>query len=264
MNIVIGTAALLPWTELEAWARTLQRHTPYTRNVLLADPAEHYRELERYGIEVIDANLLDEGRAGVCKYRWREIANFLERQSAHAYVLTTDTRDVVFQANPFAFIARDDVSVRVPGEGIKLGDEMWNWTALNVLAPKTAESLRDREVVCAGVVCGPALSMYDLATALFKYSPRGWLDQSLLNVLTYAPLTIMDWAPRVEVIPNDAGWVAQCGVALAPRLACLREKFTCDPPPVSFGRPVTPISNLRYAIVHQYDRVPELLGLRNL
>lgn len=244
--MILGVVRDLPWGTLVPWAKTA-RAVYDGRIVLLADPPSDYAPLEAYGVEIFPADLKTEGTCDLCRVRWREIATFLEGVSEN--VLVTDVRDVIFQRNPLPQI-RDQILI---GSEIKPHKACpWSTHWIQQVAPQQCEELANEPVLCAGVIGGPVEYMRELARRLYEKTPQmscgcaggaaHMLDQAVLNVLFRNGLSAL-----AEISHPHSAWVFHC-------MGWLGDSRIENGTVVSRSGPP-------FAILHQYDKVPELAGI---
>lgn len=161
-------------------------------------------------------------------------------------VIATDVRDVLFQADPFAD-ADNDLQFFVEAEDKALADHAFNLKHLRALLGEgLAQDLGRRSCVCVGVVAGPRDAMLRFCRALLLLCaiPRSNVggsfgaDQAACNVIAHLNLV----GGRIR--PNYTR-VATIGLTEPDRL-----RF-------EGGRILNPDGSSS-AIVHQYDRLPEI------
>jgi hypothetical protein len=61
----------------------------------------------------------------------------------------------------------------------------------------------------------------------------------------------------IQIVSSEEGWCCQLGTTLDPRIKDIYAPFLLEPVPTLVGDVITTSSGKEYALVHQYDRVPE-------
>jgi len=187
------------------------------------------------------------------------------------YVVTTDMKDVVFQANPI-FVMRhildlDDhnLGIVAAGECLKYKDEAWGRDNFErCFGPFFYETFKENEIYNVGTIAGRFQNVKDLCLQIFQMSlnrPIPIVDQAVFNFLLYnEPYK----STTLFTKPED-GWSTQAGTTADPRKI---EEFrinhlhpNCEPILNEFGI-VFPgeDDDCPITIVHQWDRVPAWAG----
>lgn len=180
--MIVGVSVGLTPAQLQPWAASARKHWG-GRIVLLAQDPPLYEGLAKtYQLELRTAWLKrDHDPCGVYKYRWEELASFLYRETRNEPVLFTDTRDVVFQREPF-----------YPGTGLYVATEGrtfttcdWNRERMQLWFKDQYDRSKDWLTYCAGVVQAPASALHDFARIISKNlgSRSGEADQAAFNLV---------------------------------------------------------------------------------
>jgi len=182
----------------------------------------------------------------------------LEAWDEDGIVMSCDIRDVVFQGNPFnEVIKRMRYDMLYVSENIDFR-EQWNGIMLKYGFPHLFEKMLMRPVYNCGVMAGKAgaakqmyKELFDLANSASSYAK--FKDQEILLVPDQAAYSILvnlgSWKSKGTVTSNIEGLVFTA--ATAPfdiKRAVVRDGFLCN----HLGQ--------RYTIVHQYDRLSEILN----
>lgn len=182
----------------------------------------------------------------------------------YRFAIMTDVRDVIFQRNPIPWLK----GVIAPGaviaasEGIKFKDEEWNRTNLiNGFGERfySVVGADDWKAYNVGTLAGYAQPLCKLFLEIYEMTHRNYYpsDQSAFNVL-------VNYLARDVCYPMSmlAPWAAQLGTTHDPTKPWLWERLV-DPRPTIVmpeGKVITR-EGAEYAIIHQWDRVPELKAL---
>ena len=115
---------------------------------------------------------------------------FLNQNPQYEYVIHTDLTDVFFQANPFDCVNLDKLTVS--SENIKIKNENWNKTMMNIMFPKdTVYAIEEGNILCSGVIAAPKTIFIELCNKIADESlkllslPSRGADQPILNKLIY-------------------------------------------------------------------------------
>jgi hypothetical protein len=163
-------------------------------------------------------------------------------------VLLTDVRDVVFQQNPFEFPIPDQIYVAMENPDIPVG--ACPWTSQWLLAgypPEVLERLKDKDLSCAGTTLArvPHMMRYlDLMLAEIAGMKNAFTcaDQAAHNLLLHDGKL-----DPVQKLRNFEGPILTVGSEPRYELSANNELVNRD--------------GSRIAIIHQYDRHPQLLRL---
>lgn len=251
MDIVIGGVAAYGYEQIRVWSRSLVASGFSGRKVLLAfhlEP-EVIRQIEADGVEVLPAQAAGPARVNVYMQRFWDIAMLLGRQR-YRYAVTTDVRDVVFQADPVTWLETHLGShdLVVSDEGVAFSDQPWNRTNLHdAYGQGAVELLRNDSIVNVGVFAGKAEAVRTTALATYLFSLMGAAQARVADQAAFNLLLKWGCFPNVLRTNSTATFAAQLHVNLERgRQPHLADGLVCN----AAGTP--------YAIVHQYDRSSEL------
>jgi len=176
------------------------------------------------------------------------------REHPHAFsrVLISDTRDVVFQANPFLEQWPYGIHCFFESKEVSIGTESFTKSWVQYLfGEDVLDHLQDLPVSCSGVSLGslqPVINYLEAMTKILDCSSvdlsRHGLDQGAHNYLVHNRLS-----PSIHM-HNDCSW-------LVATISGFRKINA-----IHFDRSLNvlrPSSQIAVPILHQYDRVPSLL-----
>lgn len=240
-DLVIGLASGIPVTNLAIFAGSL-RAVSNARLVIFIDSVDdEIRALaRRRNIEFI---LCGTHNFHPSTFRWPLIAEYLAQHRFRG-VLFADVRDTAFQADPFRLL--DGTFQTFQGVSKKIGECGWNggWIR-DCFGEKKLRSVAQKPILCSGV----SLADYDLALNYaqsmtrviqqknFKNCERNGVDQGVHNVLVH------DGRVQARVIPQTDALIAN----LQARIANVKNNLVYRAK-----------DNQKVAVVHQYDRFPDL------
>ncbi|WP_270935765.1 hypothetical protein [Falsiroseomonas oryzae] len=256
-SLVMGLAANYGPAELAPFVRSLRAggHAGEAVLLLAGNPPETRAFLEVHGVRAVHAEALpllamSPNSARMFCYLDHLIGEVLAADGTTPYrhVLLTDTRDVVFQGDPFARAGAAEALFFLERPGRTIGGCPVNagWMRL-ALGEAGLRRWADAPVSCAGTFLATprALLAYLLHMCrLILLAPpaarQSGIDQAIHNHILQAGLV-----PGTLAVPNG-------------------DAVTTVPDDAPHGLAVAPDGLLRHAdgraseIVHQYDRVPEL------
>ena len=276
-DIVIGCITGYSFDKIKPWVNSLDRSGFDGLKIVLCynidfDVAE---ELTKRGYTIFAFERDDENRKlvynkenfNICLDRFAHIPFFLNRlenKDQYRYIIHTDVKDVVFQSNPSTWLENNigDKEINVGSESLRYKDEPWGKQNIYLsFGPLIAERMQDNEIYNAGTISGKFQSFLDLCTNIFLSSGGapanvpggGGPDQAALNVL----LNLKSYKDITNFAKSEDGYAAQLGTTADPRRIEQDRQFLLGPEPKMVGDEVCTSTGIPFAIVHQYDRVPE-------
>lgn len=248
------------FTKIFAWAKSFEKHVPNGRAVLLAVDLtlEDKQNLNLHGIAFHEVEV--KKGLTVNDSRLKATVDYL-KQSNFDRLMVTDVFDVVFQANPFLKPDWNNYSFFVGGEGILHSEEPWNMDVLRKAFPTYANTMRDHQVVCSGVLCGTRSELIRIIDRMRDLVDNAELghdirDQAALNIMI-----AQGEIPKGFTFKVSDGWVVHAAVS-GPTFQHenwgfkqLLEK--------RYGLPklgedsILTHNDQKYDIVHQFNRIDE-------
>jgi hypothetical protein len=265
-DLILGAVDHYTFYEIAPFLLSL-RQTDYRGHIcLFAGPAvskSTRTRIERLGAEVIsiredfpfvadphpdNARRL-EAPIHICNYRYFLYYDYLlKRGSRFRNVLITDVRDVAFQKNPFDFDIGDAIHVAMESPDLPIGACSWTgpWVVI-AYGDDMLERIRDRPMSCSGTTLAPVPLMEQYLRALLDEistmnSVGAYLDQAAHNVLLHERRL-----EPVRRLNNFEGPILTVG---SERSYLLNE-----------NKQLVNRDGSTIAVVHQYDRHPELLAI---
>lgn len=294
-DLIIGGSTGYNWDQLKYWVNSIQ-NSGYTGDIVLVSgqmDGETRKILEKRGIEVVPYDAVSQDTSGGFKANYsaiplapnhtmRSVAphverffyiwKFLENRPNYRYVISTDTRDVVFQKNPIDWLEKNlqsEYNFVAPSEGITYGNEPWNNQIMfEAFGPYFQDLHKNRIVYNVGVLAGKLKYMTALVSMLFHmslYRPSSIVDQAVFNFL----LTLDPWSSNTYYAENDSAWAAQMACTIGPvrsgygpvshyyhdKLELYNEIYRDKQPILNNDGTVSNAENELFSIVHQYDRL---------
>ncbi len=125
-------------------------------------------------------------------YRHLFYEHFLKKhQGDYDYVMLSDVRDVVFQANPFAEIQKKGLFVAMENEDFRIGDNKQNIIWLSEgFGRDNIEMLLDKPISCAGTTLGDTQSILRYVNQMIDHvrelpNPMTCIDQAIHNYMLH-------------------------------------------------------------------------------
>jgi len=262
-DCVVGCISGCRWDEIEVWANSLVASGFSGRKVALirdCTPVAR-RELLARGFEVGDFSALPAAISAEAD-RFAMLRQYLFDQRANGrlyrWVLATGARDLMFQRDPLDFLRRlDPPRLVLSQEGLRYENAEWNAGNLaRVFGLAALETLRAAAPCNVGVLAGPHYSMEGLALLLEHHARAATAEvaaQAALNVITLA----LAGSLHMHRAGSAEPWACHAGIMADPqRIGRVRPYLLGPEPTWRDGRVLTQ-SGEPYAIVHQYDWVPE-------
>jgi hypothetical protein len=283
-DLVIGAASNYDWNQLKIWVKSLKK-TGFSGDIAIVgtnikiETIEKLRQegviLSLYGKQNENGDVVSPTNNNVPHVeRFFYIWNFLNStREEYENIITTDTRDVLFQSNPSEWLKKNVTSglIVASSEGIRYKNEPWsNKNLLETFGPFFHNKLKDKFIFNVGVIAGDFEYVKGLMLMIFQMSINRLIpivDQAVYNF-------ILNTAPYV----NDT-FFTKCSDSWAINLGTTFESVKCgsgdlglnfknnideyvklfeeDQPIIDDGI-IKNSKNEEYCIVHQYDRVKKL------
>lgn len=286
-DLIIGAASGYDWSKLKYWVKSI-RDTGFTGDVAIVGTnitKETIDVLTKEGVllslygkqnENGDVVAPQNGAPHVERffYLWNHLNTTKEN---YRFVITTDTRDVIFQKNPSDWLENGLVfhSLVASSEGMRYENEVWNnRNLLETFGPYFHNQLKDKYINNVGVIAGDMLHVKGLLLLLFQLSinrPIPIVDQAVYNFIINIPPFFNDtWFTT-----NDDGWAVNLATSnQAVKAGSGDIGMLCKDNPTEYMKYSMNYEdtqpNIRedgivlnkhgaeFTIVHQWDRVPSL------
>jgi hypothetical protein len=171
----------------------------------------------------------------------------LENKDKYKFILITDVRDVVFQADPFAEIKKDELLNFYEQDDTIEENFYTGYWVKNGFGKKAFSAIKDKKSICSGTTIGAVGRIIDYLEKMIAVQAMitggltglGGFDQGVHNYLIYN-----NYFPGSNVVLNTAG-----EVVTLENLSCVG--FNEEQELVNKDKEVIPV-------VHCYDRFPDL------
>ena len=179
------------------------------------------------------------------------------------YIISTDVADVVFQSNPSDWLEQNigDKKLCASAESLKYKDETWGiHNMYQSFGDTAARYMANTPIYNAGVTAGTYEEYIDLCYNVYLLcngAPQfveggGGPDQAALNLL----LSLKPYKDITLYTNHDDGWACQCGTTVDPNKIDKFRPNLLSPEPVWKDGVMYNSKGDKYAILHQYNRVP--------
>lgn len=256
-NLIIGGFTNYGINELKPWVLSINEKMPDAHKVMCVGQASDETKawLVEQGFELTP---IPKSPMPIHVLRFFAIYEYLRKNhDKFKYVVTTDVKDVYFQADPFEMI--DDIcsnsgfKLILASEGLKYKDEPWgNDNLMQSYGPYIHELFKNNEIYNVGTFGGLAEYVKDMVFHIFTNAinrPIQICDQAVFNVL-------VNTLPFADVCYPTDDWACEAGTVADPtKIESFRPNLTCDEPTLQEG--LVYYRDYLFPIVHQYDRVPE-------
>ncbi len=155
-NLVMGVAKSYAWKDLEPFVASCKKNCPDTEIVMFVDDISDFTraQLIREGVKLIDISSTLKA-VMIINLRWKMYLDFLEQfGDNYAQIFVADTRDVVFQGDPFAPFKNFSKWLGYPTELETIGGRYkvnYNWL-VSRFGKAEADKLVDKQIICCGTV----------------------------------------------------------------------------------------------------------------
>jgi hypothetical protein len=175
------------------------------------------------------------------------------------YVLALDPKDVIFQYNPSEWLEKNlgHYKINAGRESVKYKHEVWGRSNIiesfgEVLYDRCKENI----TVNAGTLSGEWEIMSELFLNVYlmcQGSPSATPDQAAVNIA----LSLSPYKEITKFTNSEEAWAAQCGTTVDQRMVKQYGENLLEPSPIMDGDIVKTSTGIPFAMVHQYDRIPE-------
>src|SRR5438552_12317675 len=259
-DLVVGTIAYYSWDKIEPWVISLERCGYMGKKLVIAHcvTAEVIERLVEHGFYI--KSVAHHSRA-IHVDRFLFLWQLLHEIEAR-YVISTDTRDLVFQTNPSSWLENNLPPHRLVAgsECIAYKDARWNFQNMrSSYGEEVRNWIKDKAVYNAGNIAGEANVVRDLCLNIYLMGYHNIIpfgtDRAALNVL----INLSPWKGLTRLTSLADGWVCHVAQVADPTKLLTVRPFLQEPEQVmgadGFVYPAG--SNTPFCILHQYDRNPD-------
>lgn len=285
-DLIIGAASGYTWDKLKYWVNSI-RKTRFEGDVVLVGTDMKKETIDRltkegiilslYGKQNANGDIESPKNNAPHVERFFYLWNYLnETEEEYLNVVTTDTRDVIFQLDPSKFLEDGLVfhNLVASSEGMRYENEVWNnRNLLETFGPYFHNVLKSKLIYNVGTIAGQKNYVKGLLLLLFQMSinrPIAVVDQAVYNfILNTPPFDNDTWFTT-----NKEAWGIQLGTTLEAvkagsgdlGMACAKDPSKIilyqtnyeDDQPIYVNDKVVNHDKVPFVIVHQWDRVPQM------
>lgn len=181
------------------------------------------------------------------KYRWKIISDFLkENKDKYNLVFATDVRDVIFQKDIFQYYENSKSFIGFSLEDISLRNPVnKNWVKQFCTSNNQYKKIADERVICGGTIIASVDKFIEFCDILWETikDRSNIFDQGAINYLIYYKKILNDSIIKYD---NNGPIMTIC--------VTKRDKISLDS-----DNNVLNFQGKVAAIVHQYDRKPDIV-----
>ena len=280
-DLIIGGASNYTWDQLKYWVNSIKK-SGFDGDIVIVGTNLKKATIEKlnsegvilslYGRTNADGDVVAPNNNAPHVERFFYLWNYLNGIESGQYenVITTDTRDVVFQTNPSKWLEDNMMGplLVASSEGMRYKNEPWgNQNLLEAFGPFFHNILKEKTIYNVGTLAGEFETLKGLLSFIFHLSvnrPIPIVDQAVFNFILNQPPFCFD----TLLTNNSDAWAIQLGTtigAVESGKGDLGMMFMSDPSkyqeiyednqPVIEDGVVKNTEGTPYCIVHQYDRV---------
>lgn len=260
-DLIIGGFTNYNYETVRPWVKSVIEATrgTDTHKVMCVGSTDQdtLNRLQNDGFELV---IMEDMGIPVHVFRFVYIYQYLRNNwSKYRFVVTTDVRDVIFQSNPFDWLEYNligDHKMVAASESIRYMHEPWgNQNLYETYGPMVYEHFKHHEIYNVGTIGGDSEYVKDMVFNIATNAinrPIPIVDQAVFNVL----IQTQPFKDTTLFAPQQMGWACQAGTTVDPhKIEYFRPNLLEAEPHYRDGIVYTS-GGKKFAIVHQYDRVP--------
>lgn len=261
-DLVIGAFKNLSYDQLKPYLKSLDQTDFKGDKVLIGiDVWSITKDIIEKDTDWRVISVSTNGRGQIHMERFWYIYHYLRQHPDYRYVITTDTRDVVFQNNPIDYVEQHitNFNTIAVSECIKIKNEDWNKQNIKNCFGDMLYEIEDEEVLNVGTIAGNADKVRDLCYMIYNMSlnKNDWVsDQSAYNVM----MRLSPYRQNTLISGLEDRFSCNLHITHKPTVKeQLAEFITQTPAEFKDGKVVNKYGQA-YSIVHQYDRDADMLA----
>lgn len=287
MDLIIGGATNYSWNDLQYWVNSIKK-SGFEGDVVLVGTNMNKQTIDKltslgvqlslYGKQNENGDV--EAQSGIPPHveRFFYIWDYLEKtEKIYHNIIVTDTRDVIFQTNPSTWLENNLTlhELVAASEGLRYKNEPWgNSNLFQSFGSYFHNRLKEKYIYNVGVIAGSHHYVKSLMLMIFQLSlgrPIKIVDQAVYNFILDLPII----NPNVYFTDGSGSWAVNLGTTLEAVKAgsgdlgkyaandpvAMKEymmNFEDVQPRILEDGTVVNDKGIKFAIVHQWDRVPAL------
>mgnify|MGYP003351271356 CR=1 FL=1 len=261
-DLIIGGFSNYDWDKIKYWANSIDisGFTGHKIAVALSTDKKTIETLIDKNFTVVQVTQNKNIPIHVERFIhiWNVLSN-LQKDFVPRYVVTTDVKDVVFQRNPIEWLEEnlDGKHLVAGSESMKYKDEPWgNQNLYEAFGEWFHNRYKENPIYNVGTIAGSFPVVRDLCLMIFQMSinrPIPIVDQAVYNFLLWQE----PYRSITKFATSEDGWAAQLGTTADPSKIDQFKPFLLEETPKMIDEKVVTSTGKEFALVHQYDRVPE-------
>jgi hypothetical protein len=242
--------------KIKLWANSFKRFSDGEVILLCANSTEEEVSL-CLSIGITPAQVRIDDAWYINHKRLKATADYL-RTSDVGVCIVTDVFDVMFQRDPFTKLDTELYDLFVSGEGVLVSQEPWNSDNIKKIFPDEYQKCLSTEVINSGVIAGKREQLVALYDTMYEMCEKGSNAHNIKDQASLIVLVSNQRLPRLKIFNLDDAWAMHCAVA-GPTQFFEGWGFKNV---IRYGIPkmvddhVVTAAGERFAIVHQFNRVP--------
>lgn len=257
-DLLIGGFTDYDWNKIKVWVKSADEVCKPNVDKVMIVGRTTQDTIDQ--LKARNWNLIPMSEGQVHVARFLSIYDYIkDRYKQYRYVVTTDVRDVVFQADPFQYLKEDldDKHLICGSECLKYKDEPWgNQNLYETYGEFIWNLYKDTEIYNVGVLGGTSEYMKDLVLNIAINSsnrPIKIVDQAVFNML----MSTQPYIDCTQFMRMENAWACHAGTVADPTKIDYFRPNLLEPEPVWRDGKVYTWNGALVTILHQYDRVPE-------
>ncbi len=266
-NLFLTSCYGYQWKQIKNWITSL-RNVNKVDDVLIITYTQFDQEtidkLSKYNIKFIFQE--NQNYKRIVVERFLSYSKILDKVK-YNFVLLFDLGDIIFQKNPIEWLENNlkEKTIVAGSECIKYKDEKWAENDFKQSFGYFFDFMKDKVTYNAGSFAGRQDRIKDLCMSIYSmcvehkyFAP----DQAAFNLLIQT-----SFKNEVFYATFADGWCCQCGTTLDPKKMNVSpynfHKYIVEQQPLFADGLVKNCLNKEFYLVHQYNRVPDLLKFYN-
>lgn len=248
--------------KVQVWSSSFQKFCPDAEVVLFCvnSNEDELKACQDLNIKTISVELAPELIGYINHKRLSYILEYFKTTDTDLFI-STDVFDVMFQGDPFAKLDLENFDVFASEEGVKVGEEPWNFSNIQALFPYDLQICIEQGVVCSGIIAGKREALIPVYQEMYDMCENhSTNNQAIKDQAAFIVMIAKNKIPRLKLFNLNDAWAMHCAVAgptpffqgwgFCNKLA---EKNLHIP---YLENDVVKTDGKVYDMVHQFNRVP--------
>ena len=182
--------------------------------------------------------------------RWKIIMDYLDdNPNKYKYIFTGDTRDLLFQDDPFKYYNLTKSYLGIALEDNTLEEQINKEWIINAYGEEVHNKIKNEKIFCVGTVWGTVDKFYEFAKLMWDSLSSEWskkkhvIEQAVGNYIVYHDKIFDDCLVKSD---NDDGYILTIGGASKDKIF------------MTLDFDILNRKGKKGAVIHQHDRFREL------